>query len=457
VAVLDRAAMPRDREIVALALPALGALVAEPLYVLGDTAVVGHLGTTALAGLALGGLLLSEIFGFCTFLEYGTTARAARLYGAGESEAALDAGVQATWLAVGLGIVVLLLVELLAGPALELLAGGSTPAQQQALTWLRIAALGSPFVLVTAAAQGWLRGFQDTRTPLIVIAAANVLSISLSILLIRGVGLGIEGSAVANVAAQVASGATFLALLVRRHPPLAASWARIKQQLGAARDISLRTLAFFGAFTVATGVAARMGNPQVAAHQIGFQLWVLAALVLDSTAIAAQALIGRLLGAGAEDNARRLARRLTVAGALLGLAFAAILLVGWTLIPRIFTSDPAVRDQAGVLWPWLVAMMPVNGVLFAIDGVLFGAGDLRFMRNITLVAACAGYIPLTLLTAHFDWGLGGIWLGLSLFIWIRLVGGVWRWQSDRWVVAGTATADDTRAWHSREPSANDVG
>ncbi len=203
--------MPRDREVLALALPALGALIAEPLYVLGDTAIVGHLGTVSLAGLAVAGLLLSELLGFTTFLEYGTTSRAARLYGSGDLPAALDVGVQATWLALAMGLVMVVSIELLAAPAVHLVAGGSTPAAAEGLSWLRIAALGSPFVLVTAAAQGWLRGFQDTRTPLYVLALANVGSICLSLLFIRGLGFGIEGSAIANVIAQTACGLFFSA------------------------------------------------------------------------------------------------------------------------------------------------------------------------------------------------------------------------------------------------------
>jgi putative MATE family efflux protein len=434
--------MPRDREILALALPALGALIAEPLYVLGDTAIVGHLGTVPLAGLAVAGLLLSEILGFTTFLEYGTTSRAARLFGAGRHPDALDVGVQATWLAVGLGIAVTIAVEVAAAPAVHLIAGGSTPAAQQGLDWIRIAALGSPFVLITAAAQGWLRGFQDTRTPLYVLAASNVASIALCFVLIRGLGLGIEGSAIANVVAQAGSGMVFLILLVRRTHALSPSWRRISAQLTAARDLSVRTLAFFAAFTTAAAVAARMGDPQLAAHQIGTQIWVFCALFLDSTAIAAQALIGRLLGADAVDVASALARRILVAGLLLGLAFAAVLGLGQDLVPAIFTSDPAVRHQAGQLWPMLVLMMPVNGVLFALDGVLLGAGDLRFMRNVTVLAALAGYLPLSLATAHFGWGLPGLWLGLSAFIGVRFAVGMMRWASRRWLVGGVAIADE---------------
>ena len=331
--------MPSDREVLALALPALGALVAEPLYVLGDTAIIGHLGTVPLAGLALAGLLLAEILGFCTFLEYGTTARAARLYGAGEHGLALDAGVQATWLALGLGAILVVAIELVAEPALHAMAGGSTPAAAQGLEWIRIAALGSPFVLVTAAAQGWMRGFQNTRTPLYVIGVANIASVFLSAVLVFGLDMGIRGSAIANVVAQVASGSVFLVLLVRRGAPLTPSWQRIRRQLASARDLGLRTVAFFVAFTVAAAVAARISDAALAAHQIGAQIWFFTALFLDATAIAAQALIGRLLGAGAVDVAHALARRLLWAGAILGVGFAAILAAGYTVIPALFTSD----------------------------------------------------------------------------------------------------------------------
>lgn len=436
--------MPRDREIVALALPALGALIAEPLYVLGDTAIVGHLGTVPLAGLAVAGLLLAEVLAFCTFLEYGTTARAARLYGAGAHDDALDVGVQATWLAVGLGLALTVVIEIVAGPAVRLIAGGDTPAARQGIEWIRIAALGAPFVLVTAAAQGWLRAFQDTRTPLYVLAAANLFSIGLSLVLIVGLGFGIEGSAIANVTAQAASALLFLRLLARRRARLAPSWLRIRGQFRAAGDLTVRTGAFFVAFTVAAGVAARMGDAQVAAHQIGAQLWVFCALFLDSTAIAAQALVGRLLGAHALDVAAALARRILGAGLALGLMFAVVLGAGHDVIPRLFTGDDQVLHQASVLWPWLALMMPLNGVLFALDGVLMGAGDLRFLRNVTIAAALVGYLPMSLATAHFGWGLWGIWLGLSAFIWVRFAGGLVRWTSKRWLIGGTRTVDESR-------------
>jgi putative MATE family efflux protein len=434
--------MPTDREILALAIPALGALIAEPLYVLGDTAIIGHLGTVPLAGLALSGLLLSEVFGFCTFLEYGTTARAARLYGAGRADDALDVGVQATWLALALGVCLAAALEVVAAPAIHVMAGGATPAAAQAVQWMRIASLGAPFVLVTAAAQGWMRALQNTRTPLVVIGLANLASIALSAALVFGLGMGIRGSAIANVTAQAASGLVFLVILWRRGVPLRPSLHRIRVQFAAARDLTVRTAAFFVTFTVAASVAARIGNTTLAAHQIGAQIWTFCALFLDATAIAAQALIGRLLGAGQVDAALLLARRLLWAGALLGVAFALVLAAGYEIIPRAFTSDRAVIEQAHVLWPWLVATMPLNGWVFALDGILFGAGDLRFMRNVTVVAALAGYLPLTLATAAYGWGLTGIWIGISTFMWIRAAIGFARWRGRRWLVGGTRMADE---------------
>ncbi len=439
-------AVPGAREVIALALPALGALAAEPLYVLGDTAIVGHLGRTPLAGLAIAGVLLSEVVGLCTFLEYGTTAKAARLYGAGSHDEALDVGVQATWLAIALGSVLVLVLELAAGPALRLIAGSHHGASlEQALTWFRIAAVGAPCMLVIAAAQGWLRAFQDTRTGLVVLVASNLASVALSLTLIRGFGLGIEGSAIANVASQVAAAGVFVALLVRRAPSLAPSWERMIPQLRAARDLGLRSFAFTAAFLLAASVAARMGDAQVAAHQIGFQLWIFVALVLDSVAIAAQALIGRLLGAGAVDAAATLARRLLVAGLVFGIAVGALFAAGRHVVPSLFTSDADVRHQAGVLWPWLVGMMPVAGCLFALDGVFFGAGDLAYLRRMTLIASLGAFLPILILAQVLHLGLGGVWAGIAAFIGVRMVLGGLRWRSGRWLVGGTLMVDEKPA------------
>src|SRR5437588_2244070 len=204
------------RAILRLAVPALGALAAEPLYVLVDTAIVGHLGSTPLAGLAVAGTLLTTLVWLTNFLEYGTTGGVARLFGAGREREALDVGVQATWLAVAVGLALTALIEATADPALRLIGGGDPAVHEQALGWIRVAALGAPFVCITLAGQGWLRGVQDTVTPFLVVVAGNVVSAGLAVGLVAGAHLGIRGSAIANAAAQSGSALVFTAILARR-------------------------------------------------------------------------------------------------------------------------------------------------------------------------------------------------------------------------------------------------
>ncbi len=431
---------PSDRRILALAVPALGALAAEPLYLLVDTAVIGHLGTAQLAGLAVGGALLANVVWLMSFLAYGTTGRAARLYGAGRRADAVDAGVQATWLGVALGLLATALLQLLAEPLAGLVAGPANPETRElAVSWLRIASLGAPFVAITLAGQGWMRGVQDLRRPLYYLIGANAFSAALAPVLVYPAGLGLEGSAVANVVAQAISAALFLRALRREGASLRPRLHGITAQLSTARDLGLRTIALQGVFLSATATASRLGPEQVAAHLIAIQLWFFLALVLDAFAIAAQALVGELLGAGRVAAARGLARRVCELGAMLGGAFAALILGGWTLIPRLFTGDAAVLDAIGAAWLWFGMMQPVAGVAFAIDGILMGAGDVRVLRNLTLAAVALGYLPGVLGTLLLGLGLTGIWVGLTLFVVLRVALGSLRLRGTAWSVAG-ATA-----------------
>jgi Na+-driven multidrug efflux pump len=181
-----------------------------------------------------------------------------------------------------------------------------------------------------------------------------------------------------------------------------------------------------------------MGTAQIAAHQIGLQLWEFTALLLDSFAIAAQSLVGAALGSEDAAVARRLAWQVARWGLYAGVAFGALYAAGWALIPRAFTSSDAVIAQAHVLWPWFVVMLPAAGVVFALDGVLIGAGDVAFLRTITVIAAVAAFAPLNLAALHWHWGIGGVWAGLTAFIAVRLVGMLARTRTDKWVVLGTA-------------------
>ena len=434
------AARPSDRRIAALALPALGALAAEPLYLLVDTAVVGHLGTLPLAGLAVGAGLLGNAVWLMSFLAYGTTGRTARLFGAGRRADAVADGVQATWLGIAVGLLLTVAIQLLAEPLATLIAGGAHPdTAAAAVSWLRIASLGAPLIAITLAGQGWLRGVQDMRKPLVFLIASNALSAALAPLFVYTLDMGLEGSAVANVCGQTLAAALFLQALLRERASLRPRLDAITGQLGAARDLGLRTIAMEFTFISATAAASRLGPEQVAAHLIAIQLWFFLALTLDAFAIAAQALIGELLGSDEVAAARALARRLCELGALVGLAFGAIILVGWNVIPRLFTSDRAVVEATGAAWGWFALMQPFGGVVFAIDGILIGAGDNAAIRNLTLLAIGVGYLPCLMGTLLLGWGLTGIWIGLTLFILLRLVLLGARTARGGWAVGG-ATA-----------------
>ena len=434
---MRRVEKPAARRILVLAVSAFVVLAAEPLYLLVDTAVVGHLGATPLAGLGVGGALMTLVLLLGTFLEYGTTSRAARWYGAGRRDAAVNEGVQAAWLALFIGVVAIGLGEAFAGPLTGLLAGHRGSAVQTAAeSWFRVAVVGMPGVMLVLGGNGWMRGVQETRQPVRIVLTANGVSAVLSPLLVYTAGLGLRGSAIANVIGQAVGGVLFLRALAVAGVRLRPEWGVARRQLQVGRDLMLRNLGFQAAFLSATGVAARMGTAQVAAHQIALQLWEFAALVLDSFAIAAQSLVGAALGARDERAARHTAWQVAVYGLWAGIAFGAFLAAGWYLLPEAFTSSRPVLDQAHILWPWFVAMEPAAGVVFALDGVLIGAGDIRFMRTLTLVAALGAFVPINLAALHWRWGIGGVWAGLTAFIAVRLVGMLARARGSRWIVLG---------------------
>ncbi|WCN82872.1 MATE family efflux transporter [Micromonospora sp. LH3U1] len=424
------------RRIASLALPALVVLAAEPLYVLVDTAVVGHLGRVPLAALAIGGTVMTLTAWVGTVVAYGTTGRAARRFGAGDRAAAVAEGVQSSWLAFGVGLLIAVGMQFGGGALARTLAGGGGEVADAAAHWLRIAALGAPGLLLAAAGNGWLRGVQDTRRPLVFVLGPNLISALLCPLLVYPGGLGLIGSAVANVVAQTLCGVLFAAALVGERVSLRPRPRVIRQQLVLSRDLLIRGLAFQASFLSATAVAARFGAAAVGAHQIALQLWFFTALVLDALAIAAQSLVGAALGAGDDAGARALARRIGLLGGVCGVGFALLIAAGAGVVPSWFSSDPEVREQAMVAWPWFVVMLPLAGVVFALDGVLIGAGDVRYLRNLTIVAALGGFLPAIWLAYGLDLGLGGIWAGLTLFVVIRLVALLLRLRDGRWAVTG---------------------
>ena len=431
------------RRIAALALPALGVLAAEPVYLLFDIAIVGRLGALALAGLAIGGLILSVVSSQLTFLSYGTTARSARFYGAGDRAAAVGEGVQATWLALGLGVAIVAVVQLAAVPLVSVVAGSGSGASiaAAALPWVRIAILGVPAILMSAAGNGWMRGVQDTMRPLRYVLVGFGLSAVLCPVLVYGwLGLPrleLVGSAVANLVGQWLAAVLFCRALLVENVPLRLDLSVLRAQVVMGRDLVLRTMAFQACFVSAGAVAARFGAAAVAAHQVVLQLWNFLALVLDSLAIAAQSLVGAALGAGQTAYAKSVAWRVTVFSTIAAGVLAVVFAVGASVLPSLFTDDRSVLDAIGVPWWFMVAQLPIAGIVFALDGVLLGAGDAAFMRSATLISALVGFLPLIWLSLAFGWGLLGIWAGLSSFMVLRLAFVGWRAFSGRWLVSGT--------------------
>ena len=315
-------------------------------------------------------------------------------------------------------------------------------------SWLRVALCGAPLVLVTLAGNGWMRGVQDTARPLRYVLAGNGVSAVLCAPLVHGLGavagLGLVGSATANVAGQAVGAGLFLHALHRERAGAPADDpvalrpvpALLRAQLAMGRDLLARSLAFQACFLSAAAVAARFGAATVAAHQVVLQLWFFMALVLDAVAIAAQALVGAALGSGDVTRARALARQVGGYGLVLGSVFGALFAALAGVLPRLFTTDPDVLAAIPAAWWFFAGMQPLTGVVFALDGVLLGAGDAAFLRTWTLVAAAAGFLPMIWASLAFDWGLVGIWTGLLLFVVLRLVAVLVRVRSGRWAVAG---------------------
>ncbi|MBT2390215.1 MATE family efflux transporter [Streptomyces sp. ISL-1] len=427
-----------DREIIALAVPAFGALVAEPLFVMVDSAIVGHLGTPQLAGLAVAAALLTTAVSIFVFLAYATTAAVARRVGAGDLAAAIRQGMDGIWLALLLGVAVIA-VTLPTAPWLVQAFGASDTAAPYATTYLRISSLGIPAMLIVLAATGVLRGLQDTRTPLYVAIGGFAANAGLNAGLVYGAGLGIAGSAWGTVIAQVAMAAAYLVVVVRgarRHgASLRPDAAGIRASAQAGAPLLIRTISLRAVLLIATAVAARLGDTEVAAHQIVLSLWSLMAFALDAIAIAGQAIIGRYLGADDAEGARQACRRMVQWGIASGVVFGILIVALRPLFVPLFTSDSAVHDT---LLPALLVVavsQPIAGVVFVLDGVLMGAGDGTYLAGAMLVTL-AVFAPVALLVPTFGGGLTALWWAMTLMMTIRMLTLWLRMRSGRWLVTG---------------------
>lgn len=441
----------QHREVLRLALPAFLALVAEPLFLLTDSAIVGHLGTPQLAGLGVASAMLLTAANIFVFLAYGTTSVVARQLGAGNRNGAISAGIDGTWLAVGLGALTAALVAVFAGPICRLF-GASPEALDHAVTYLRISAISIPAMLVVLATTGVLRGLQDTKTPLIASALGFTSNIVLNLLFVYGFGWGIAGSAIGTVIAQTGMAAALVGVLLREaarhHVTTRAHPGRI---LGAARTgvpLLIRTMALRAVLLTTTWVAAGLGDVPLAAYQVSATIWSFLVFALDAIAIAAQAITGKALGAGDVVRTRSATTLMIRWGIISGVVLGIVVLLLHTTLPRLFTSDPAVQSAIAAALIIVALSQPMSGYAFVIDGVLIGAGDGTWLAR-AMLGNFLAYLPL-ILGVHLmgDWLLEDgstrgynnavtwLWLAFTAFMAIR---GVLMWarvRTDRWMVVG---------------------
>ncbi|HWU47880.1 MAG TPA: MATE family efflux transporter [Humibacter sp.] len=434
---------PADREILRLAVPALGALVAEPLFLLADSAMVGHLGSTPLAALGIAGAILQTIVGLTVFLAYGTTPAVARRLGAGDERGALTAGVDGVWLAAGLGAL-LALAGWASAPYLVVAFGASADVSRQASGYLTISMAGLPAMLLVYAASGLLRGLQDTRTPLVVAGVGFATNIALNAVFIYGLGMGLDGSALGTVVAQWFMVAAYLAIVARHArragAHLVPGHAGILRSATSGGWLFLRTASLRAAMLLAVFVATGLGSAELAAFQVTMTIFGTLAFALDALAIAAQALVGRGLGAADHDHVRSVLRRCLLwgvgGGTVLGIALAALS----PAIGYVFTGDSAVLGMLPVALALVALGTPLSGYVFVLDGILIGAGDARYLA-LTGILNLAAFLALA--AAVVAWsprGAGGLaWLTAAFalgYLGARAVTLGLRGTGARWMVVG---------------------
>jgi putative MATE family efflux protein len=432
----------QPREILRLAVPAFLTLIAEPLFLLADNAIVGRLGTAPLAGLGVASAVLLTVVGVFVFLAYGSTAVVARRAGAGDLRGAIGAGIDGMYLAVLLGVMCAVVLVLGAEPVVALF-NTSAPVAAQAVTYLAISAYGIPSMLVVLAATGVLRGLQDTRTPLIVATAGFGANAALSLLLVHGVGLGIAGAAWGTVLAQTGMGVALVVVVLRgarrASTPRAFHPGGVLRAARGGVPLILRTLSLRATLLATTWVAASLGDGELAAFQVSLTVWNTAVFALDALAIAAQAITGKYLGAADLPRTRQALRTLVRWSVWFGLALGVVLGAAHRVIPLGFSGDPKVQAAIAAALLVVAVGQPVSGVAFVLDGVLMGAGDMWWLA-LAQTGLFAAYLPL--LYAVWASGVDGIaglvwlWVAFSAFMLLRAVVFLLRARSDVWMVTG---------------------
>jgi putative MATE family efflux protein len=431
-------AHPADREIARLAIPAFAALVAEPVFLLADSAIVGHLGAAQLAGLGIAGAVIGTLISVSVFLAYGTTGAVARLLGAGEVRRALQQGIDGCWLALGIGVVTALVGLPLTSTVVDWF--NPVPAVAgYADTYLRISLIGVPAMLLVMAATGVLRGLQDTRTPLLIVVTGSAANVVLNLLLVYDLEMGIAGSAIGTVLAQSGMALAFLGVVAgaarRVQASLHPDVLGIRRAFGAGVPLIIRTIALRVVLITATYVATGLGTAALAAHQVAYTMWMFLALALDSVAIAAQAIVGRALGASDVPAARSATRRMVEWGIATGVLLGIAVLATRFVVAPLFSTDREVQSLLIAALAVVAVQQPVAGWAFVLDGVLIGAGDGRYLAYASVFTA-AVFLPAAWIVAHWSLGLSALWWAIALWMVARVVTLAFREHGTRWAVTG---------------------
>jgi putative MATE family efflux protein len=417
-----------DRRIAALAVPALGAIAAEPAYSLADTAIVGHLGRSQLGSLAIASTALNATAWLAIFLTMATTSAVAGL-AAGQAAGRAARTVGSAYLVAVAGGIVIALVMLAVATPVAVLLGGHGPVLSGAVGYLRVSAAGLPFLFVCYAGNGHLLGLADVRTPLRIAVTANLANVLLELALVYGLHLGLPGSAWGTVMAQVMAAGLYAAASWRRARirPARPGRTEVTALLQDGRRLSVRTIALGVVPLTTTAIAARLGPVPLGAQQIAMRVWYLLALLLDSLAVPAQVFVSSHLGAGDRPGAYRVGQRTLRLGLLAGLAVGAVTAALAFVVPYLFTPDEAIRHAATIALLVAAATMPATALAFVLDGLVLGLADYVAMRRAMIVAVFA-YLPLAALVLAFHGlGLPSIWAALGLWLAARaaLLGRRW--------------------------------
>ncbi|HUZ20688.1 MAG TPA: MATE family efflux transporter [Acidimicrobiales bacterium] len=420
---------PLDRRVLALALPALGALVVEPLYNLTDSAIVGHLGSTPLGALAISTAGLNVLGWAAGFLEMATVSAVAFRRSAGD-ELGAGRATGASYLLSGVGGGLLaVLLELIAPLLVTLLGGHSRAVHADAVLYLRIAAVGMIPLLVALAGSGHLIGLADTRRPFLIALASNVVNVTLEIVFVYVLHLGLAGSAWGTVVAQVTAAGLFVGCSLKaRIRPRRPSTAEIRELLRAGVPLTIRTVALGSALLATTAIAARLGTAPLGGHQIAMQVWTMLALTLDALAVPAQVFVSEALGTSDLGAARAIGRRTLRMGVLLGSLIGLLTVALSGVLPRIFSPDAAVQHQAMLALLVCGAQQPLAAGAFVLDGLILGAAEYATMRRAMLLALIA-FAPLAVVTIEVPGvGISGVWAAMLCWLAARtlLLGRRWR-------------------------------